>query len=430
MKIENASLQFSTTSQQRSLSQRQQSAAMQISGRLGGRLVTLEGQYGRQENVRIESAQSQYVYSRSQISSAQQPCVKTVLTREAMLQSMVSHAFSRQVRISALAEFSNGPTAAPTNRGTGIATQVSVAYGQAYRYESEQQSALTLEGRITLADQRTIDFVLHTRMDNHLLFESGSGEFARFALRTDPLILNLQGGGAQLTDAAFEFDLDNDGSTESISMATAGSGFLAFDRNNDGKINNGSELFGTRNGDGFAELAQYDDDGNGFIDEADAIYAQLKLWSRDEDGTDRLTTLADAGVSAIGLQNAATPLALRGQSAQELGTIRSTGIFVLESGAIGTLQQVDLAQRDMDAEALFAADFENAQFIPPDPATTDTTPERQQLDDVLTHLRQLQEDARARLDALDEAESKESRSLLQQLVDSLEQQIRDQPEQN
>ena len=41
-----------------------------------------------------------------------------------------------------------------------------------------------------------------------------------------------------------------------------GSGYLALDKNGDGTINDGSELFGTRNGDGFADLAQYDEDGN------------------------------------------------------------------------------------------------------------------------------------------------------------------------
>ena len=61
-----------------------------------------------------------------------------------------------------------------------------------------------------------------------------------------------------------------------------------MDRNGDGKINDGSELFGTKSGDGFKDLASYDADGNGWIDENDAIFSQLKIWTKDEDGKDKL----------------------------------------------------------------------------------------------------------------------------------------------
>src|SRR5690606_4633421 len=278
-----------------------------------------------------------------------------------------------------------------------------------------------IEGRLDLADNRSVDFVLHTRLDNRLLFESGSGEFARAALRTDPLILNLQGGAAQLTDAACTFDLDGDAQTDSVSLATGGSGFVAFDRNGDGAINDGRELFGTRTGNGFAELAQFDDDGNGFIDEADAIFQQLQFWSRDENGNDRLQRLSELGIGAIGLESADTPLILRGQSTQELGIIRSTGIFVKEDGAVGTVQQVDLTRRDTDAEAAFAADFGNAQFVLEDPAAP---PEPQnQLEAFMDRLTQLRNEFMARLEQTP-AEEADSKTLLVLLVYIMEQQIR------
>ena len=65
---------------------------------------------------------------------------------------------------------------------------------------------------------------------------------------------------AEVSDQTFYFDLDADGKEEEISVLN-GSGYLALDKNGDGTINDGSELFGTRNGDGFADLAQYDEDG-------------------------------------------------------------------------------------------------------------------------------------------------------------------------
>lgn len=77
---------------------------------------------------------------------------------------------------------------------------------------------------------------------------------------TDPLVINLDGNIAGLSDQKFMFDIDADGEEESISYLQGGSGYLALDKNGDGVINDGSELFGTKSGDGFADLAEYDAD--------------------------------------------------------------------------------------------------------------------------------------------------------------------------
>ena len=67
----------------------------------------------------------------------------------------------------------------------------------------------------------------------------------------DPLIVNIGSDTADVCDQTFKFDLDADGTEDEISMLGKGSGFLALDKNGDGKINDGSELFGTKSGDGF-----------------------------------------------------------------------------------------------------------------------------------------------------------------------------------
>src|SRR5690606_22817344 len=113
----------------------------------------------------------------------------------------------------------------------------------------------------------------------------------------DPLVLDFGGPAAALSDVRFDFDLDGDGRKEQLPLLR-GSGFLAFDRNANGRIDDGRELFGPASGDGFAELAQLDD-GNGWIDEADAAWSQLRLWSPDADGKGRLQTLNEAGVGAF-----------------------------------------------------------------------------------------------------------------------------------
>ena len=131
-------------------------------------------------------------------------------------------------------------------------------------------------------------------------------------------------------------------------MLREGSGFLALDKNGDGKINDGSELFGTRSGNGFADLAVYDEDGNGWIDENDEIFDKLRVWSKDKDGKDVLKTLKEADVGAIYLGSTNSQFSLTDKKDNEvLGAVRSTGIYLKEStGMAGTVQQVDLANRE------------------------------------------------------------------------------------
>ncbi|MDD7547926.1 MAG: hypothetical protein PUJ81_03030, partial [Lachnospiraceae bacterium] len=163
-------------------------------------------------------------------------------------------------------------------------------------------------------------------------------------IKTDPLIINLDSNIASVSDQKFLFDLDSDGESEEISFAGKGSGFLALDKNGDGKINDGSELFGTGSGDGFADLAKYDRDGNGWIDENDDIFSGLRIWTKDEKGRDVLLDLKRADVGAIYLGNTDTQFSLKDDENRLNGEIKKTGIYIKESsGSVGTLNHVDLA---------------------------------------------------------------------------------------
>ena len=109
-------------------------------------------------------------------------------------------------------------------------------------------------------------------------------------------------------------------------------------------INDGSELFGTKSGDGFKDLSKYDLDGNGWIDEADPIWDKLLIWTKDEDGKDKLYHLSDLGVGAIGLSRVGTQFSLNAEKTNETNAmIRKTGIFLYENGTVSTLQQLDMA---------------------------------------------------------------------------------------
>ena len=123
-----------------------------------------------------------------------------------------------------------------------------------------------------------------------------------------------------------------------MALPTSGSRFLALDRNRNGRFDDGSELFGARSGDGFAELAALDDDGDGWIDEDDAAFEQLRVW----DGETTAQSLREAGVGAIHVGSVRTPFTLGGSDATATGLVRSTGVWLAESGEAHTVQQVDI----------------------------------------------------------------------------------------
>lgn len=424
MIVTSSSLSFSTATSSREREELIRQGSVSIGAPVQGNPVAQESLSLNRENVLLQVAQSSYLYSRSALSRTDQPEAVQVHTREEAVQSLVSYAFSREIQLRSAAAINASSSGEQlTLQGQPVGIQATATLSRAYRYEQEQHSIMTIEGCLQMADKRSVDFVVQTRMDSSLQFQCASGQFSQTVVRTDPLIINLYGGAAQLTDTAFSFDIDADGRSESVSFATGGSGFIAFDRNGDNRINDGSELFGSRSGDGFADLAQHDDDGNGFIDSNDTIYAKLKFYARDENGNESMRALSDVGVATIGLQSSYSPATLRGTAGQELGSVRSTGIYVLHSGVVGTVQQVDLASRDLKAEQDFSDDFDNAQFIEPTPAASEI--EKPEMDDAIKRLCAVQADFMARLEAMKAEEEKEEyKSTLQLLVDGLEEQLR------
>ena len=149
---------------------------------------------------------------------------------------------------------------------------------------------------------------------------------------------------SNLTAQLNNIDMVNaDGTVENIHKLNAGSGYLALDQNKDGIINDGSELFGTKSGDGFADLAKYDEDHNGWIDENDSIFEQLKIWVQDGDGNGSLYSLKEQNVGAICLNNAPTYINQYDKNGAVSAVIRSTGMFLFENGRAGTMQHLDMA---------------------------------------------------------------------------------------
>lgn len=208
--------------------------------------------------------------------------------------------------------------------------------------EEAESTAFSGEGTAVTADGRTIPFNVAFELSRSYMEYSELTYVSQYTtVLTDPLVINLSDSPAQVTDQTFYFDLDGDGKEEEIAQLGAGSGYLALDKNNDGIINDGTELFGTASGDGFKDLSAYDSDGSGWIDEADEIYSQLKIWTKDADGKDVLLSLKEADVGAIYLGSTQTPFAVTDENNQIDGMVRRSGVYLHENGAAGTVQQID-----------------------------------------------------------------------------------------
>jgi hypothetical protein len=229
------------------------------------------------------------------------------------------------------------PTAAP---GGGEPVLV---YERQTRYQETEKMQFAAHGLVVTQDGLEIAFSAELYMSRSFATTSSLTLIGGNAVMTDPLVINFDGTGAQLDSTRFAFDLDSDGTPEQIANLRPNSGYLALDRNGDGVINNGQELFGPMSNNGFAELAVYDDDGNGFIDEGDAVYSQLRIWQRDSNGGSRLLALGDKHIGAIYLGHTQSPMQLKDAQNNSLGEVASSGIYIRENGSTGLIQQINLA---------------------------------------------------------------------------------------
>ncbi|WP_051227231.1 hypothetical protein [Oceanospirillum beijerinckii] len=215
-------------------------------------------------------------------------------------------------------------------------------YHSEQTYHEEEFTRFAASGHVTTADGRKIDLQLELGLSRS--FQSKEVMSVVSGTLKDPLVINFDSSSVGLKDhETFRFDIDADGKVEDLSQLTAGSGFLALDKDGDGKINNGTELFGAQSGNGFADLRAYDEDGDGFLDEDDAAFSQLRIWVPDAEGNGQLYALLDKNVGAIYLGNADTKFSLnRSSDNEQLGLLRSSGVFLKEDGGVGTVQQIDL----------------------------------------------------------------------------------------
>lgn len=230
-----------------------------------------------------------------------------------------------------------------TGRGAAQDGGVGVVYEYQEIVTERENVKFNSGGYVTTEDGRTIAFNLEFEMARSFYMQTNlSVRLGAAAKTVDPLVVVFGGGAPSLTSTKHAFDLDADGTDENISFATGNSGFLALDKNLDGIINDGTELFGPASGNGFLELRQYDTDNNGWIDENDEIFGQLMLLTMTRDGERTLFKLGDAGIGAIYLNDITTQFSLKDEE-NEYGELKSSSVFLRENGTAGTVHHIDLS---------------------------------------------------------------------------------------
>ena len=308
------------------------------------------------------------LYTRSSITDAVDPNTTqpqpTFITQEQFTESVVHALTGTEVTLSAMSfspnqltpdsfiqeidqQFGEDSILQPSDLGQtpdpGQAQITTIEIQERSIYQEQEHSFMAANGIVTTADGRAIDFSLELGLDRFYSEETNLDLLAASEVLYDPLVISLDGSPATLTNSTFLFDIDSDGVEDTISELNIGVGYLAFDKNGDDKINDGSELFGTQSGNGFADLALHDADGNGWLDENDPLFAKLVVWQRDSDGNDSLTSLKNAGVGAIYLGSTTTEFSLTNDTNAMLGKVRRSGVYLKESGEVMSVQQIDLA---------------------------------------------------------------------------------------
>jgi len=177
--------------------------------------------------------------------------------------------------------------------------------------------------------------------------------------RRDPLVLDLDGDGIETTSprdtTVILFDHDADGVKTGTGWVKPDDGWLVLDRNGNGIIDSGRELFGIdtlkSNGqfaaDGFDALKDLDANKDGKIDSADSVFANLRIWrDLNQDGisqSNELSTLAANSITRIGVNSSAVNTDLGNGNVQT-----AAGTFTRSNGTTSATGETNGAAANLD----------------------------------------------------------------------------------
>jgi len=188
---------------------------------------------------------------------------------------------------------------------------------------------------------------------------AGAGAAGTAPVRRDPLVLDLDGDGVETTSmrdgTVITFDHDADGIKTGTGWIKPDDAWLVFDRNGNGTIDSGRELFGVDTlkatgqfaTDGFDALREYDANRDGRIDGSDSVFSSLKLWrDLNQDGisqANELSSLAVHNIVSIGVNSAATRIDLGNGNMQT-----AEGTFIRGDGVVGSTGETSTNLANLD----------------------------------------------------------------------------------
>lgn len=168
----------------------------------------------------------------------------------------------------------------------------------------------------------------------------------------DPLLIDIDGDGIETTSVenGVYFDQENDGFAEKSAWVGKDDGVLAYDKNNNGRIDDGNELFGdsyvktdgTLATSGFDALSDLDSNGDGIINSEDTNFQSIKILKGD--GT--LLSLEEAGISTISL-NSKNSVIRDGNGNRQL----TSGTYTKTDGTTGKISDYELQSDPMNSIA-------------------------------------------------------------------------------
>jgi hypothetical protein len=286
--------------------------------------------------IRVESL------SLSQVFGTPEQDTESRAVQLALVGAILDALFARLARDSTVP-----PTGVPLGEPQTLSAPAPVDTGLSYivrrtvrvsRHESET-TAFASSGSVRTEEGKAIDFSVELRMDREIFTEELAASVVSGRL-IDPLVVNFGQDLPGLSEVTFSFDLNVDGTLEEIPCLVHGTGFLALDRDGDGRVTDGGELFGAVSDNGFAELAAFDEDQNSWIDENDAVFDRLRLWTPDPETGGTMNSLGDSGVGAVFLGSSETRFDMTDEAGNLEARVQRTGIFLGEDGGAGTVQDL------------------------------------------------------------------------------------------
>ena len=188
-----------------------------------------------------------------------------------------SSSFYQAIQVNTPATFNTQPV---TNEQQVLVTE---------RVVEQQSLSYQMQAQLSIDKQKiSVEYQLNLS-SNYTRISSFKSSAA--ALK-DPLIIQFGNQSLGNIKNKVQFDVNNDSQMNKLPIFSGDVGYLVFDKNNNQKVDNGSELFGPNTGNGFAELAALDSNNNGFFDQQDQNFQRRRLQPPGRGGPGEILPLA------------------------------------------------------------------------------------------------------------------------------------------